>query len=94
MAHGKMQVSEKPGTLVKRYRLRRGWSQEELAELADVSVRSISDIERGRQLRPSPGTARRLADGLALDPAERQPFIELLLSLRTTEVNEYDRSVA
>ncbi len=69
-----------PGRLVKRYRLRQGWSQEELAERSGVSARSISDIERGRQLRPSPGTVRRLADGLALCWVERKQFIELLLS--------------
>jgi predicted ATPase/DNA-binding XRE family transcriptional regulator len=60
------------GDLLRQHRLQAGWSQEELAERADVSVRSISDIERGRQQRPHVGTVRRLADALELDETSRQ----------------------
>ncbi len=64
--------------------MRAGLSQEELAERAGISTRSVSDIERGRQLRPFPGTVRRLAEGLGLDAEEQGPFIESFLGLRSS----------
>lgn len=45
--------------LVKKLRLKRGWSQEQLAELAGVSVRTIQRIERG--FTPGLETAKALA---------------------------------
>lgn len=45
--------------IVRKLRLRRGWSQDQLAELADVSVRTIQRIERGHK--PSLETANALA---------------------------------
>ena len=35
--------------IIRKLRLQRGWTQEQLAELAGVSVRSIQRAERGRQ---------------------------------------------
>ncbi len=52
----------------------RGLSQEELAARAAVSVRAISDVERGATRRPHRETIRALAEGLALGPAERELF--------------------
>jgi transcriptional regulator with XRE-family HTH domain len=57
--------------LLREYRLAAGLSQQELAERAGMSVRGISDLERGVRRRPWPGTARRLADALNLDAADR-----------------------
>jgi transcriptional regulator with XRE-family HTH domain len=45
--------------LVKKLRLQRGWSQEQLAELVGVSVRTIQRIERG--FTPALETAKALA---------------------------------
>lgn len=45
--------------IVRKLRLRKGWSQDQLAELADVSVRTIQRIERGHK--PSLETANALA---------------------------------
>ncbi|HTF97119.1 MAG TPA: helix-turn-helix domain-containing protein [Cellvibrio sp.] len=45
--------------MVKKLRLQRGWSQEQLAELVGVSVRTIQRIERG--LTPGLETAKALA---------------------------------
>src|SRR6056297_1986680 len=45
--------------IVRKLRLRNGWSQDQLAELADVSVRTIQRIERGHA--PSLETANALA---------------------------------
>jgi len=45
--------------IVKKLRLQRGWSQEQLAELTDLSIRTIQRVERGQS--PSLETARSLA---------------------------------
>jgi transcriptional regulator with XRE-family HTH domain len=47
-------------------RLRRGWSQEQLAVASGVSVRTIQRLERGQP--PSPSTAAALAVALDVDP--------------------------
>jgi predicted ATPase/DNA-binding XRE family transcriptional regulator len=60
--------------LLAELRLGRGLSQEELAAAAKVSVRAISDLERGLTRRPQAGTVRRLADTLELSAAERAEF--------------------
>jgi tetratricopeptide (TPR) repeat protein/transcriptional regulator with XRE-family HTH domain len=56
-------------------RLSAGLSQQELAEAAGMSVRAISDLERGRARRPYPDSLSRLADGLRLRDRERAEFI-------------------
>jgi transcriptional regulator with XRE-family HTH domain len=43
-----------------------GFTQEELAERAGLSVKAISALERGRRQRPYPHTVRALADALGL----------------------------
>jgi transcriptional regulator with XRE-family HTH domain len=48
-------------------RLRRGWSQEQLADASGVSVRTIQRIEGGRP--PGRATAAALAGALEVDPA-------------------------
>lgn len=45
--------------IVRKLRLQRGWSQEQLAEMAGVSVRTVQRIERGQQ--PGLETAKSLA---------------------------------
>src|SRR2546430_15047907 len=68
-------MGERPeGVLVVGGRLRRaritaGLSQEELAERSGVSVRAISDLERGRTRRPYPRSIRLLASALRLPEA-------------------------
>src|SRR5262252_1579456 len=59
------------GSLLKRYRRAAGLTQESLAERAQISVDTISDLERGANLRPRSDTLDRLADALALTPAQR-----------------------
>lgn len=51
-------------------------TQEELAERAGVSARTISDVERGIRTRVYGETASRLASALALDEAARGEFVE------------------
>ena len=59
------------GTLLRQLRSAAALSQEELAERAGLSVRGISDLERGARQAPRLETVRLLADALAL--AERRP---------------------
>ncbi|MBV9602490.1 MAG: tetratricopeptide repeat protein [Chloroflexi bacterium] len=63
------------GTLLQRHRQAAGLSQEELAELAGISRRGVSDLERGLRRAPYLATIRRLADALHLSEAERSRFI-------------------
>lgn len=51
--------------IVRKLRLRNGWSQDQLAEFADVSVRTIQRIERGHK--PSLETAKALASVFEVD---------------------------
>src|SRR5687768_6670107 len=56
-------------------RLAAGLSQEELAERAGLSVRGVSDLERGRRANPHHQTVRMLAEALALAPDDRAALI-------------------
>src|SRR6266700_2990508 len=59
------------GDLLRQYRIDSGLTQQELAERAGLSVRGISDLERGVRQEPYRHTVRRLADVLQLGEAER-----------------------
>ena len=59
------------GTLLRRYRLAAGLSQEALAEQAHLSREAISTLERGSRRAPRQETLDLLADALRLSPAER-----------------------
>ncbi|HET6742212.1 MAG TPA: helix-turn-helix domain-containing protein [Kribbella sp.] len=59
-------------------------TQEELAERAGISVRAVSDIERGARRRIYPATARQLAVALDLPPAERIIFERVARGLAVT----------
>src|SRR5689334_18640073 len=65
------------GQLLKHHRVRVGFSQERLAEQAELSVNQIGDLERDRRVRPHPDTLRRLADALGLAGRERETFVTL-----------------
>lgn len=64
------------GQMLRRYRIRRGLTQEELAEAARISARSITDLERGVSRSPHKDTIVRLADALQLAGPERAAFLE------------------
>ena len=59
------------GDLLRRYRLAAGLTQEALAERTGLSVRGLSDLERGARRTPQSGTVRRLLRALDLSEAER-----------------------
>jgi tetratricopeptide (TPR) repeat protein/DNA-binding XRE family transcriptional regulator len=62
------------GGWVRRQRVAAGLSQEDLAERSGLSVRAISDLERGRTTRPYPRTRRLLATALE-SGHEDKPFV-------------------
>jgi tetratricopeptide (TPR) repeat protein/transcriptional regulator with XRE-family HTH domain len=66
----------RPGALV-RLREAAGLTQEDLAQRSGVSVRSISDIERGEVTRPRRRTLEALADAMNITPDQRQAFLTL-----------------
>jgi len=59
------------GELLKQRRIANGITQEELAERAGVSVRAISDLERGLRRAPHKETLNLLADALRMADDER-----------------------
>jgi tetratricopeptide (TPR) repeat protein/transcriptional regulator with XRE-family HTH domain len=72
-------VAEPPVTfagLLRQLRAGAGLTQEELAEAASVSVRSVRDLERGRVATPQKETVRLLADALRLTGPGRAEFEE------------------
>lgn len=62
------------GALVRMHRRRLGLSQEALAERGNLSVRTITDLERGRVRRPHRYTVAVLADSFALHGPDRAAF--------------------
>lgn len=60
---------------LKSLRLERGWSQAELAEISDLSVRTIQRIEKGH--RPSLEAIKALASSFTLSAAEIQRELNL-----------------
>ena len=61
--------------LLQRLRVRAGLTQEELAEAAGVSPRTVSDLERGINRSARRDTAELLADAMRLDGDEREQFL-------------------
>ena len=59
------------GDLLRRYRLAAGLTQEDLAGLAGLSVRGLSDLERGARRAPRRETVQLLAEALHLSEASR-----------------------
>jgi tetratricopeptide (TPR) repeat protein/transcriptional regulator with XRE-family HTH domain len=73
-------VAEPPVTfagLLRRLRLQARMTQEELAGASGVSLRSVSDLERGRVTIPQKETVRLLADALHLIGPARAQFEEV-----------------
>ena len=68
------------GALIRRYRKRVGWSQEVLADRADVSVYTIRDMEKGVAAEQSARQAiHALHDKRAFTIAERQELASTFL---------------
>jgi transcriptional regulator with XRE-family HTH domain len=67
------ELAQEPASLgvmgLRELREARVLSQRDLAELAHVSPKTILDIEQNR-IRPQPGTIRKIAAALGMEPAE------------------------
>src|SRR5947209_18007194 len=59
------------GALLRAYRVAAGLSQEELAERAHLSQRTISDLERGATTAPYRDTVAQLVEALELIASDR-----------------------
>src|SRR5215472_13215252 len=59
-------ATEAPGLWLRRQRVAAGLTQEDLAQLSGVSVRTIADLERGRTRRPYPSSVRALVRAIGL----------------------------
>jgi tetratricopeptide (TPR) repeat protein/transcriptional regulator with XRE-family HTH domain len=66
------------GLLLRRHRSIAGLTQEELAKRSGLSLRALSDMERGRTTRPSLRSARLLAQALELSGAARTELMAAL----------------
>ena len=64
------------GDLLRRRRLAAGLTQEALAERAGLSLRGLSDLERGARRWPHRETVLRLADALCLNGADRTALLQ------------------
>jgi DNA-binding XRE family transcriptional regulator len=62
--------NEEIGSIIRSSRTRRGWTQSQLAEASNVSVRTIREMEAGRTSRPHPHTLRLLRRALDLPDEE------------------------
>src|SRR5262249_26869234 len=71
------------GDLLRHFRVAAGLTQEELAEHAGLSLRGISDLERGARRAPRKETVQLLAEALHLSAAERS-LLEAAARQRTT----------
>ena len=72
---GEDRLSGSFGDLLRDRRWAAGLTQEELAERAGLSVRSVSDLERGHTAHPHLRSARMLADALGLVSPGREAFL-------------------
>ena len=69
------------GALLRRHRLAAGLSQAALAERAGLSLRGVSDLERGARRTPQQATVRLLAGALGLRP-EATAALEAVVARR------------
>src|ERR1700736_4256457 len=67
-------MDENLGASLKKLRLMAGMTQEELAERAGISARTVSDVERGLRTVVHHDTAHRLASALRLVEDQRRTF--------------------
>src|SRR5690242_13950141 len=77
-----MDTHQSFGDSLRRFRIAAGLSQETLAELAGVSARAVSDLERGINTRPHRETVALLAGALRLSPRDREALEDTVVRRR------------
>ena len=70
------------GALLRRYRVSRQLTQEELAHTAGLSIRTVRNAECGRVAQPRKVSVSLLADALRLSDDERRQLVETALARR------------
>ncbi|HEV2371012.1 MAG TPA: helix-turn-helix domain-containing protein, partial [Streptosporangiaceae bacterium] len=73
------------GMLLRRYRSVAGLTQEELAQQSGLSVRALSNMERGRTDKPYARSVRLIADALGLTGHERAKLLDAWHGRDTSE---------
>jgi predicted ATPase/DNA-binding XRE family transcriptional regulator len=81
------------GEILRKHRLRRGLSQEQLAEKARLSLTAVGALERGTRRAPYRETVTRLAVALGLDAAEQEAFEKSTLRARRKTDGEPSESL-
>jgi transcriptional regulator with XRE-family HTH domain len=83
---GAQVIGERPafGALLRRHRITAGLTQEALAEQAGLSVRGLSDLERGVRRLPYRDTVHRLARTLGLHDADRTRLLTASLRVKAS----------
>jgi len=79
-------VNAPPGSWLRGKREAAGLTREELAELSGVSVRAISDLERGLTRKPHPRSVRALAGALGLPETLSNDLIARYRSARDADL--------
>ncbi len=69
--------------IVRKLRLKRGWSQEQLADLSDLNIRTIQRIERGQK--PSLESVKSLAAVFETSVSELQQEQEMTNEVKITD---------
>jgi predicted ATPase/transcriptional regulator with XRE-family HTH domain len=69
-------------TLLRQFRQSAGWTQEQLAERSQVSVRAIRDLELGVHRAPQKQTLHLIATALPLSPDQQQALENAVVRLR------------
>src|SRR3954453_16632459 len=83
------------GAQLRALRLAAGFTQEELATIAGLSVHAVSALERGERRRPQVETVRALSAALDLAGPARDPLLASARApTRATAFDESDRSSA
>lgn len=82
------------GDVLRRYRVAAGLTQETLAERAGLSVRGLSDLERGIHAAPRKHTLLVLVNALALNPPERAALLAAARDRPTPAVARASRTTA
>ena len=78
--------SEPFAALLQRARQAAGLTQRALAERARVGLSTVRALEQGVSAAPQPETLSRLADALALPPAERSALIAAFSAVRMAQL--------
>jgi transcriptional regulator with XRE-family HTH domain len=79
------------GRLLRRHREQARLTQEELADRAGVSARTISDIERGVRARAYADTATRLSVALSLSDTDRATFLNAARGTKAMSGHRFSR---